>query len=99
MGLFKRSYSSSTSYITDSKNPNPNEFNVICELKINNFFISEVHYPNCTNYEGRKILLTKNSVTNKQYLDPHFTDESDLIARFVPNVYGWEAAKKLANGL
>lgn len=98
MGLFKRT-SWSKSYITDSLNPNPNEFNVIREVKINGFFISEVHYPNCTNFEGHKILVTKESVSNTKYLDPHFTKESDLIARFIPNDYGWEAANKLAKGL
>lgn len=98
MGLFKKT-SWSKSYISDSRNPDPNKFKVIREAKVNNFFISEVYYPNCTNYEGRKILVTKKSVIDKKYLDPHFTKDSDLIARFVPDEYGWKYAIALAKGM
>ena len=98
MGVFKRT-SWSKSYISDSRNPDPNKFKVIRELEVNNFFISEVYYPNCTNYEGRKILVTKKSISNVKCLDPHFTKDSDLIARFVPDEYGWKCATLLVKGM
>jgi hypothetical protein len=58
-----------------------------CEVT-NGYTVLKVSYPNCTNYEGKKILVFVGDVTvkimNSTTLDPHFETGSDLVARFVP---------------
>lgn len=58
-----------------------------------------VHYPDCTNYEGDKILLLERPIYNIRVaggrLDPHFFKGSGLIARLVPTNEGWILGKKL----
>lgn len=59
---------------------------------------AEIQYSNCTNYEGRKILVLNMSLIdfiNAKYIDPHFSESSPLIARFIPNQNGWALAVKL----
>ena len=80
-------------------NPDPSRF-VIEKIKsIENFTIVKVHYPNCNNYEGRKILVYKNIISDKiiksTALDPHFCDDDTHIspvARFEPTNRGWRYA-------
>lgn len=57
----------------------------------------KIKYPNCTNYEGSKILLYRNMTANQlkeqKYIDPHFSDDPKYIspvARFEPTDFGWE---------
>lgn len=75
-----------------SKNPNPLKFIVRqCEA-IGKLYVSIVNYPNCTNYEGNKILVTDYDPTRLKKLDPHFSKHKGLIARFVPTEEGWKMA-------
>lgn len=86
-------------------NPNPQRFEILRVAKQNNFLVVEVRYPDCTNYEGRKILLFKDNMTEEKLrrlssLDPHFMNDPKLaspIARFEPTSNGWEMAIKLAS--
>jgi len=63
------------------------------------FVVLFVNYPNCTNYEGNKILIFENislkEIRSWRNLDPHFLDDGKSpIARFRPDTDGWEKAKR-----
>lgn len=106
MGLF-RPISSSTPDNTEPSrgNPNPQRFEILRVAKHGAFLIVEVRYPDCTNYEGRKILLFKGNMTEAKLrrlesLDPHFTDNPKVVApvaRFEPTTNGWDMAIRLAS--
>lgn len=101
MGAAK--FLSSSSFDSENKsnnNPNPTKFRVLREKRINNFIILKLNYPDCSNYEGNKILLFKDCslldiVNQKEGIDPHFSDNKELIspiARFKPDDEGWSMA-------
>ncbi len=82
-------------------NPDPTNFLIErIEYKgMGNFIVVQVKYPNCTNYEGRKILvfhwMTIEQLVNLDVLDPHFSSkkpELSPVARFVPSDEGWDMA-------
>lgn len=85
--------------------PNPREdnFKILVAGEINGHLILEVVYPDCTNFEGKKLMVYKRGVTlleivNQKSLDPHFQDNSNYIspvARFIPNALGWELARRM----
>ena len=108
VGIFSRSsFSSYDKTSKDSKlpNPNPKNFKIVKKERINKFLIVEINYPDCTNFEGNKILVYKDievldllSQGELVGLDPHFSDNQKYhspIARFIPNQYGWELARKI----
>jgi hypothetical protein len=86
-------------------NPDPCSFIYVRHEVRDNFLLLEVIYPNCTNFEGRKILLLRsNSRTLLDWpervwerpLDPHFQDDKFpimLLARFQPTTLGWELGR------
>ncbi len=108
MGLFKMSTASGMIP------PNPDEFirsNDQIMPRSDNFYIQRIErvgewlialivYPDCTNFEGQKILVYRTSLASlgsQKHLDPHFSDNSAYlspIARFIPTEEGWELAKK-----
>lgn len=82
-------------------NPDPKRFRVEEWERIGWFLLVKVHYPNCTNFEGRKILVFQNlsipMLLEQGAIDPHFSDSKEYhhpIARFIPTNEGWEMAKK-----
>jgi hypothetical protein len=89
-------------------NPNPRNFVIRRSLQIGrNWLLVEVNYPDCTNYEGNKILLyrgidrdvTLTALIAQGSLDPHFSNNPDFFspfARFEPTDDGWNMAKELA---
>lgn len=85
--------SNSSSYQQNNINPNPNNFKIKAVIEGNKGYILKVRYINCTNYEGNKILLFK-GVPNIdiKYLDPHFTENNNLIGRFAPTEEGLQLA-------
>ena len=87
----------------DSANPDPYNFKVIKVEKLNEYHIMEVNYPNCTNFKGNKILvfegLSDLDIINMKSLDPHFNEDSYLIARFAPSSDGWDMAVTLCESL
>lgn len=104
MGVFKKSCHSKDNLFetTPTKgNPNPKNFNIIESKKINNYTVLRVHYPGCTNYEGSKILVFRDTKDHDFLLelDPHFFRHSKLIARFVPTAEGWDMAIKFITSL
>lgn len=66
---------------------------------LGHYLLIEVNYPNCTNYEGNKILIYEDvkliDLTRQGSIDPHFSNSKKFhspIARFVPTKKGWEMA-------
>ena len=84
-------------------NPNPARFEILRAVTIGPALIVEVHYPDCINYEGRKILLfaemTVDELRAKKTLDPHFTPGGGPVARFEPTSVGWELAVRCATDI
>lgn len=98
----KESNDSAPPVVTKFPNPNPSNFVIEKSSQIMNFLILQVRYPDCTNYEGRKILVYKGVTEetllerNKGTIDPHFSNNPKFfspIARFVPDNDGWTMAK------
>jgi hypothetical protein len=89
--------------VKDTKlpNPNPENFKIIASLCCEDFLIVRVNYPDCTNFEGDKILVYQGDITaedlaKRKTLDPHFHDNPkhpSPIARFEPTEEGWRMAK------
>lgn len=83
-------------------NPNPHRFTVFRFECVGKAVVAEVIYPDCTNYEGRKILVFASATTfsrliSKGVMDPHFTkDRSSPVARFEPTERGWGLALRCA---
>lgn len=82
--------------------PSPYNFKIVESLQVGQFLVVQVNYPNCTNYEGNKILLYDGIdiefLIKQNYIDPHFSEDKKLrhpIARFEPTSSGWSNAVKL----
>ena len=78
-------------------------FRILRHLEIGPFLVVEVHYPDCKNYEGKKILLYRNCnidlLLRQGSIDPHFSENKDHyspIARFEPTEAGWRMAGVIA---
>ncbi len=112
MGMFrKRSQSTyeppcprtKTVYVDRNPNPNPRNYKILQHETVGDYLIVEIKYPDCTNYEGNKILLYR-GITLKQLkaqgsIDPHFCNNPNFcspIARFEPTDRGWQMAKNTA---
>ncbi len=90
----------STAPPVPSGNPDPAKFEVIDTLGIGDYLIVEIRYPDCKNYEGRKIMVYKGtdweSLKKQKLIDPHFSDHPKFrspIARFEPTDSGWRMAE------
>lgn len=83
-------------------NPDPRRFRIDLIEQIGGHVIATITYPDATNYEGRKIVLYRDTtvaaVEAATVLDPHFCDSGHLapFARFEPTTDGWVSAAKLA---
>jgi len=73
-------------------NPKPTNFKVLRSVQYGLFWVSEVHYPDARNYEGHKVLVTNRRTDDLLYLDPHFSCTGQIVARFPPTDWGWQAA-------
>lgn len=81
-------------------NPNPKNYKIVNGFEENDFTVIEVHYPDCTNFEGIKILVFSGNILEQvkrlKELDPHFCgNHLSPIARFAPNIKGFMALEKL----
>jgi hypothetical protein len=90
-------------------NPNPKNYHIKRTRRfgkasgLGEYLVIEINYPDCTNFEGNKILVyedTKLSELSRQgSIDPHFTNNTRFkapIARFVPTYRGWKMATRFA---
>ena len=97
MGMSLGSSCSSGPNNPDAVAPNPRNFKIIERRKYEHTTVLHVNYPNCTNYEGRKILVFKGIPLIEGELDPHFSEyDQSLIARFAPTEDGWIQANDYA---
>jgi hypothetical protein len=85
-------------------NPDPTNYVITESLQIGNVLLVKIRYPDCTNYEGLKILVYENTNVRKllaqRKIDPHFSENAKYkspLARFEPTDHGWICAKALAN--
>ena len=83
------------------KNPDPSKFNIITWVPVDTYLVVCIEYPNCDNYEGKKVLvyedLTIEQLRRFDTIDPHFSDSKRFkspIARFVPTTTGMDMAVK-----
>ena len=84
-------------------NPYPANYKIIDTLTYGDILIVEIQYPDCKNYEGRKILVyegvTSQELRKQKYIDPHFSINKKFhspIARFEPTERGWKMAESFA---
>ena len=81
-------------------NPDPKSYIILKSKVIGELTVALVKYPDCTNYEGKKIIVMTNEVYYncivKQTLDPHFCENKNYcpVARFAPTM--WDVAVKFA---
>ncbi len=106
IGPFRHSDSNSGTWkpTPPSPNPNPFKFKVIKSLAIGNYLVCKVNYPDCTTFEGNKVMvyenLTQADLRDTKSLDPHFFDDNKSpIARFRGDADGWRLAIFLATSL
>ena len=84
-------------------NPDPTQFVILRQQTMGDYIIVEILYPNCTNFEGKKILLFKGfsyeQIHSAKFIDTHFFDKHNdhpsPIARFEPTEFGWLLAVKV----
>ncbi len=90
------------------KNPNPNpyRFKILEWMQTGPYLAVKINYPDCTNYEGNKILVYDGIDIDdlKKYdcIDPHFSGNEKFkspIARFEPTEQGWIYALKFCSYL
>jgi len=99
-GLFRRYAEENQLPPSDARgNPNPRNFIILKHEVVGRFVILEVKYPDCTNFEGIKILVFRDiplhELLGRKELDPHFSrSKSAPIARFSPQKTGWALARK-----
>lgn len=86
---------------TSDGNPDPNNWKFVKVEEHGKYLILMMEYPDCSNYEGKKILVFENitliQLVNQKLIDPHFfpatSNYKSPIARFEPTDRGWEMAK------
>lgn len=105
MGM--RIFSSSSFEQRGYSNPDPSNYRIERKLELDrNTLVLEIVYPDCSNYEGRKILVFRNTPFNRLVkqgvIDPHFSNNKKFyspFARFEPTISGWSEAVNLAKRL
>lgn len=90
--------SSGNSYPED---PIPSRFKIVRLEQHGRFVIGVINYPNCTTFNGSKILVwedtTVDEVENMKSIDPHFLEDSKIVARFAPTLKGKQYAIDFVN--
>jgi hypothetical protein len=76
-----------------SGNPNPHRFTLISSERHGDLHLAVVAYPDCTNFEGRKIIVMNSDPRGTSVLDPHFSEGSPVVARFAPTDAGMRNAR------
>lgn len=78
-------------------NPDPSNYKIMNHLQYGENLLIKVKYIGCTNYEGLKVLLFKDTtleqLKSQGRIDPHFSYNKEYkspIARFEPTRAGWE---------
>ena len=79
-------------------------FEIVRLQQIGRCVVAEINYPDCTNFEGTKVLVFEGvscrDVRGWSELDPHFSlDRPAMIARFRPTAGGFELARYFARSI
>lgn len=78
-------------------NPSPERWTLLELVEFKHAHVVVVQYHDCTNYEGKKILVRKGVWEAPNYLDPHFAEKMEApIARFPPTLEGFDMALHIA---
>lgn len=88
--MFKMS--TGDSWKQNPTNPNPKSFIILKMYCFSDMWVAEIKYPNCTNFEGIKILVLREDPSGMSEIDPHFYEQGPIVARFEPNDNGWNQA-------
>lgn len=83
-----------TDQLDPDGNPNPFRFTILDYMTHQGNTLVKINYPDCTNYEGNKLLLIArniNEIRAWNKLDPHFIEgrTNGMVARFEPTDFGW----------
>lgn len=88
------------------QNPDPRNYVIARAESVGLHLVVEIIYPDCTNYEGRKVLLFENvtlvQLLRQKAIDPHFSKNQQMrspMARFEPTERGWALALAVAKDL
>jgi hypothetical protein len=99
----KDSYPGIVQSLYSDRNPDPANYVILETYDIFGMLIVKIRYPNCTNYEGVKLLayvdVTLEQLKKQKLIDPHFSNNPNFIspvARFEPTERGLEMAIKFA---
>lgn len=82
-------------------NPNPKNFRINAIQEVGRYVVAEITYYDCTNFEGRKILVFEDvdiiQISQADEIDPHFCDGKHIspIVRFRPD--RWDDAIRFCN--
>lgn len=79
--------------------PNPNKYRFEIEKyqKINRIYVYLVQYPDCTTFDGYKVIVSDRYITNNdEEFDPHFLEDNGIIARFPGTEQGYQDGIKFA---
>lgn len=87
-------------------NPDPDNYQIVKAEEHGKWLIVQIRYPDCTNFEGNKILVFKDTtliqLVNQKVIDPHFFNDKKFkspVARFVPTEEGWDMARVLVGAM
>jgi hypothetical protein len=91
-------------------NPDPDNWKIVKAKEHGKYLVLMMQYPDCTNYEGKKILVFEDvtlvDLVNQKQIDPHFFPANlkvkSPVARFEPTDRGWimaEAFCQTMNGI
>jgi hypothetical protein len=105
MGISPFSRSSDNDFgpaMQDPRNPDPHRFRINRIYEIADVTVVDVTYPNCTTFDGRKILVFDGHcmalLKVARVLDPHFLSSNTLIARVRPDAAGMRMLDRIAGG-
>ena len=83
-------------YMNNTPHPNdpdPSLFIIMHVEQIGSCVLAIIKYPNCTNFEGEKVIVWKDRTVSEIQemvsIDPHFNEtDKTLVARFIPTGVG-----------
>ncbi len=85
-----------------SVNPDPRRYKILRSKQVDDFLFVMIKYLDCTNFEGKKILVFEDVVLEdlerQKVIDPHFSNSKKYIhpvARFKPTDIWWNYAISL----
>lgn len=88
--------------VQDPRNPDPHRFHINRIYEIADVTVVDVTYPNCTTFDGRKILVFDGHcmalLKVARVLDPHFLSSNTLIARLRPDAAGMRLLDRITGG-